>query len=129
MKKLIHHKDPKIIHTDLPEFTGDGVHDKDGNLKRSGGGPPKDYYETVHNTIDLVKNTTLGKLNKLLDKEKKALEAETKKLTNLKVNSEQDALKAIKIDEKIIKDQAVINKQENDLNNIQNKLKDAEKNV
>lgn len=127
MKALIHHSDKKISDTNLPPFEGDGVHDSDGALKRTGGGPSKDWVGEVNDKVNHVKNTTIGKLKKIITKEKKQLKSETDQQLKTNITNEKDATAAIKKDDKIIKDEVIIENTEEDVECIENKLANAEK--
>lgn len=45
-----------VIHSALPNFSGDNTHEADGKLKRKGGGQPVDYFGEAQDQIDQANN-------------------------------------------------------------------------
>jgi hypothetical protein len=44
-----------VLHSNLKPFEGDQVYDKNGQVKRVGGGPAKDYSSEVENEVKTTK--------------------------------------------------------------------------
>lgn len=64
--KRFHKKHDKFLHTHLKRFEGDNTHDENGEIRRNGGGPAKDYVAEVGSLANNVKIKDVDKLKKIV---------------------------------------------------------------
>jgi hypothetical protein len=90
------HKQGNVVHSNLKPFNGNDSFDEDGNIKRSGGGPSKEWVAEVSQEVDKAK-PDVDELKKEVDKEKADIDAESKEVKEEMTKNVKDAKAASKV--------------------------------
>ena len=64
--KRFHKKHDSWLHSQVKPFNGDNTHDKEGNIRRNGGGPAKDYIGEVTTISGSIKSKDVSKLKQIV---------------------------------------------------------------